>query len=261
MSVEHPVVVITGAGAGIGRACAVRFAQEGARVVVVDRTDADGQETAELLKSMGAKALFVHADVSSEDQCRRFAEAACDAFGRIDVLVANAGVRVFGTILESTEADWDKILGVNLKGVSFSCKAVLPRMIGQKSGAIVLIGSTTAITGRTNMPLYDAAKFGVLSLTRSLAATYGKDGIRVNAVCPSFTLTDFHFRKAAAEGVSPEELRERNKGYGLLGRPGEPEEIAAVVSFMAGKDASFVTGQYLIVDGGYSIGAKTSQRS
>ena len=261
MSVEHPVAVITGAGAGIGRACAVRFAQEGARVVVVDRTDADGRETVAILKSKGAEALFVHADVSAEDQCRHFAESTCDAFGRIDVLVANAGVRVFGTILESTEADWDKILGVNLKGVSFSCKAVLPKMIEQKSGAIVLIGSTTALTGRTNMPLYDAAKFGVLSLTRSLAATYGKDGIRVNAVCPSFTLTDFHFRKAAEQGVSPEELRKRNEGYGLLGRPGEPEEIAAVVSFMAGKDASFVTGQYLIVDGGYSIGARTSQQS
>ena len=261
MTVEHPVAVITGAGAGIGRACAIRFAREGARVVVVDRTDEDGQKTVEILKSQGGEALFVHADVAAEDQCRHFAETAVDAFGRIDVLVANAGVRVFGTLLESTEADWDKILGVNLKGVSFSCKAVLPRMIEQKSGAIVLIGSTTALTGRTNMPLYDAAKFGVLSLTRSLAATYGKDGIRVNAVCPSFTLTDFHFRKAAAQGISPEELRVRNKGYGLLGRPGEPEEIAAVVSFMAGRDASFVTGQYLIVDGGYSIGAKTSQRS
>ena len=132
MSVDHPVVVITGAGAGIGRACAVRFAREGARVVVVDRTEADGRETVELLKSKRAEALFVHADVSAEDQCRRFSEAACDAFGRIDVLVANAGVRVFGTLLESTEADWDKILGVNLKGVAFSCKAVLPRMIGQK---------------------------------------------------------------------------------------------------------------------------------
>jgi NAD(P)-dependent dehydrogenase (short-subunit alcohol dehydrogenase family) len=261
MNNEHPVVVITGAGSGIGRACAVRFAREGARVVVVDRTDADGQETVELLKSEGAEALFVHADVSSEDQCRRFSQSACDAFGRIDILVANAGVRVFGTILESTEEDWDKILGVNLKGVSFSCKAVLPKMIEQKSGAIVLIGSTTALTGRTNMPLYDATKFGVLSLTRSLAATYGADGIRVNAVCPSFTLTNFHFQRAAAQGVSPEELREKNKGYGLLGRPGEPEEIAAVVSFMAGKDASFVTGQYLIVDGGYSIGGRTSQKS
>jgi len=261
MDVEHPVIVITGAGAGIGRACAVRFAKEGARVVVVDRTEADGLETAALLKSGGAKALFVQADVSSEGQCRSFAEAAVNAFGRIDVLVANAGVRVFGTLLESTEEDWDRILAVNLKGVAFSCKAVLPRMIEQGSGAIVLIGSTTAITGRTNMPLYDATKFGILSLTRSLAATHGKDGIRVNAVCPSFTLTDFHFRKAAAQGVSPEELRKHNQGYGLLGRPGEPEEIAAVVSFMAGRDASFVTGQYLIVDGGYSIGARTSQKS
>ena len=107
------------------------------------------------------------------------------------------------------------------------------------------------------MPLYDATKFGVLSLTRSLAATYGKDGIRVNAVCPSLTLTEFHFKKAMAEGITPEKLRERHKGYGLLGRPGEPEEIAAVVYFMASKDASFVTGQYLIVDGGFSIGSKT----
>jgi len=257
MNNEYPVAVITGAGAGIGRACAIRFAQEGVRVVAVDRTDEDGQATVDLVKARGEEAIFVHADVSVEEQCHHFAKTACDTYGRIDVLVANAGVRVFGTILESTEADWDKILGVNLKGVSFSCKAVLPRMIEQKSGAIVLIGSTTAMTGRTNMPLYDATKFGVLSLTRSLAATYGKDGIRVNAVCPSLTLTDFHFRKAAAQGVSPQELRERQKGYGLLGRPGEPEEIAAVVHFMASRDASFVTGQYLIVDGGYSVGSKT----
>lgn len=257
MNHEYPVAVITGGGAGIGRACAVRFAREGLRVVVVDRTDEDGRATVELLKSRGAEALFVHADVAVEEECRHFAKAACDAYGRIDVLVANAGVRVFGTLLESTGDDWDRILGVNLKGVGFSCKAVLPRMIEQQSGAIVLIGSTTALTGRTDMPLYDATKFGVLSLTRSLAATHGKDGIRVNAVCPSLTLTDFHFRKAAARGVSPEELRGRQKGYGLLGRPGEPEEIAAVVHFMASKDASFVTGQYLIVDGGYSIGSKT----
>jgi 2-hydroxycyclohexanecarboxyl-CoA dehydrogenase len=256
MTVEHPVVVITGGGAGIGRASAIRFAREGARVVVVDRSVEDGRETAEILKSNGAEALFVHADVAAEDQCRRFAETALDAYGRLDVLVANAGVRVFGTLLESTEEDWDKILGVNLKGVSFSCKAVLPRMIEQQSGAIVLIGSTTALTGRTNMPLYDATKFGVLSLTRSLAATYGKDGVRVNAICPSFTLTDFHFRRAQAQGISPQELRERNKGYGLLGRPGEPADIAAAIFFMASQEASFITGQYLIVDGGYSIGSK-----
>jgi len=257
MPAERPVVIITGAGSGIGRACAVRFAAEGARVVIVDRADADGRATVELLKSRSAEAVFVYADVSVEKECRDFARAAIDAFGRIDVLVANAGIRVFGTVLDATEEDWDRILSVNLKGVSFSCKAVLPKMIEQKSGALVLIGSTTALTGRTNMPLYDATKFGVLSLTRSLAATYGRNGIRVNAVCPSFTLTEFHFKKAMADGISAETLRERHKGYGLLGRPGEPEEIAAVVHFMTSKDASFVTGQYLIVDGGFSIGSKT----
>jgi len=124
MTGEHPVVIITGAGAGIGKACAIRFASEGARIVVVDWAESDGQATMDFLKSQGKEAIFVHADVSVEDDCRRFAQSAIDTFGRIDVLVANAGIRVFGTILDSTKEDWDRILGVNLKGVSFSCKAV-----------------------------------------------------------------------------------------------------------------------------------------
>jgi 2-hydroxycyclohexanecarboxyl-CoA dehydrogenase len=251
-----PVVIITGAGAGIGKATALRFAREGYRVVVVDWMETDGRATTDRLSSTGAQAIFIHADISSEEQCRGFARAAIDSFGRIDVLVANAGVRVFGTLLEATEDDWDRILAVNLKGTGFSCKAVLPRMIEQGSGALVLISSTTALTGRTDMPLYDATKQGILSLTRSLAAAYGRHGIRVNAVCPSRTLTDFHFRKAEAQGVSREELRKRHEGYGLLGRPGEPEEIAAAIYFMASEEASFITGQHLIVDGGFSVGTK-----
>jgi 2-hydroxycyclohexanecarboxyl-CoA dehydrogenase len=256
MTKDNFVAVITGAGAGIGKACAIRFAKEGARVVVVDRNAADGNATVEHLKSSGKEALFCEADVSREKDCRQFAEATLKHFGRIDVLVANAGIRVFGTVLEATEEDWDKMLAVNLKGVSFSCKAVLPAMIGQKSGAMVLIGSTTAMTGRTDMPIYDATKFGVLSLTRSLAATYGKHGIRVNAVCPSKTITDFHINNARAKGISPEQFRAGFKDYGLLGRAGEPHEVAAAVYFLAGREASFITGQYLMVDGGFSIGAK-----
>lgn len=256
MAPESPVAVITGAGSGIGKACAQRFAHAGARVVVVDYDDEAGQQTVNELQDMGAEAVCCHADVSREQNCIDFARRAIDRFDRIDVLVANAGIRVFGTILDATEDDWDRMLAVNLKGVNFSCKAVLPKMIEQKSGAIVLIGSTTAMTGRTNMPIYDVTKFGVLSLNRSLAATYGRFGIRVNTICPSKTITEFHLNKAKAQGISPDEFRAQFEDYGLLGRAAEPSEIAAAVYFMASEEASFITGQHLMVDGGYSIGAK-----
>jgi NAD(P)-dependent dehydrogenase (short-subunit alcohol dehydrogenase family) len=256
MTNKKPVAIITGSASGIGKACALRFAKEGFRVAVVDREVDAGQATVEYLKSQGSDALFCRADVAVENDCMEFARQTTKAFGRIDVLVANAGIRVFGTLLETTDEDWDKMLAVNLKGVHLSCKAVLPQMIDQKSGSIVLIGSTTAMTGRTNMPIYDVTKFGVLSLNRSLAATYGKHGIRVNTIYPSKTITEFHIARAKAEGLSPEALREQFKDYGLLGRAAEPGEVAAAVYFMASDQASFITGQYLMVDGGYSVGAK-----
>lgn len=256
MDPNKTVAVITGAGSGIGKACALRFAQKGASVVVVDNNAAEGAVTVDLIKSNGKEAVFCQADVSSESDCEQFARFALENYGRIDVLVANAGIRVFGTVLEATEADWDKMLAVNLKGVSFSCKAVVPAMIEQKSGAIVLIGSTTAMTGRTDMPIYDATKFGVLSLNRSLAATYGKYGIRVNTICPAKTITEFHVANARAKGITADQLRESFDNYGLLGRAAEPDEVAAAVYFMASQEASFITGQYLMVDGGVSIGAK-----
>jgi len=225
MPSASPVAVITGSGSGIGKACALKFAHAGACVVVVDCDNEAGQQAVKDLDNMGAEAIFCHADVSREQDCIEFASQAIDRFGRIDVLVANAGIRAFGTILDTTEDDWDRMLAVNLKGVNFSCKAVLPKMIEQGSGAIVLIGSTTAMTGRTNMPIYDVTKFGVLSLNRSLAATYGKFGIRVNTICPSKTITEFHINKAKAKGVSLSKLRAQFDDYGLLGRAGEPAEI------------------------------------
>jgi NAD(P)-dependent dehydrogenase (short-subunit alcohol dehydrogenase family) len=257
MSDQHPVAIVTGAGAGIGRACALRFAKEGARVVVVDLSEADGRATVDLITSHGAKAIFCHADVSVEEKCMGFARSAVESFGRIDILVGNAGIRIPGTLLQMTDKDWDRILGVNLKGVAFSCKAVLPKMIEQKSGAIVLIGSTAALTATSKSPLYDATKYGVIALTRNLAAEYGRNGIRVNAICPALTLTEYHIKRAQPQGISLEELKERNKGYGLLGRTIEPEEVAAAVYFMASKEATMITGQYLLVDGGFSVGAKT----
>jgi len=253
MSMENRVAIVTGGGAGIGKACSIRFAKEGARVIIGDFSKEDGQTTCERIKADGGQAVYCYGDVSREADCHTFAKTAFDNWGRIDILVANAGARVSGSILDATEEDWEKIIGVNLKGVAYSCKAVLPTMIKQHSGAIVIVSSANALVGRSGMPLYDATKAGVLSLTRSLAVAHSKDGIRVNAICPGYTVTDFHERAAAKRGISPQELRARNAGYALLGKPAEPHQIASAVYFMASEDASNITGQYLMVDGGLSV--------
>lgn len=253
MPTEKPVAIVTGGGAGIGKACALRFAREGYRVVIADMSAEDGQATSEQIRAIGGTVIFCQGNVANETDCQAFAQVALDAWGRIDALVANAGARVYGSLLDATEDDWEKIIGVNLKGVAYSCKAVLPTMIQQKSGAVVIISSANALVGRADMTLYDATKAAVLSLTRSLAVAHGKDGVRVNAICPGFTITDFHIRRAAERGVSEQELRANAAGYGLLGRPAEPHQIASAVYFMASEDASHITGQYLLVDGGWSV--------
>lgn len=253
MSVENQVAVVTGGGAGIGKACSIRLAQEGVRVVIGDMSEADGLATCELIQANGGEAVYCSGNVRNESDCHAFAKTALDKWGRIDILVANAGARVGGSLLDATEEDWNTILGVNLKGVAYSCKAVLPTMIKQRSGSIVIISSANAEVGRSGMPLYDATKAAVLSLARSLAVAHGKDRVRINAICPGYTMTDYHERSAAKRGVSPEQLREGTAGYGLLGKPAEPHQIASAVYFMASEDASNVTGQYLMVDGGISV--------
>jgi len=247
------VAVVTGGGAGIGKACCRRFAREGWAVVVGDLSERDGQAVASDIAASGGEAILVRADVGRPADCDALAEAALDRFGRIDALIANAGARVGGSILDATEADWQKIIAVNFRGVSDSCRAVLPTMIEQRTGSIVIVSSANALVGRAGMPLYDATKAAVLSLARSLAVAHGKDGVRVNAVCPGYTMTDFHERRAAREGQTPQQLRERNQGYALLGRPAEPEELANGVWFLASEEGAMVTGQSLFIDGGLSV--------
>lgn len=250
--------MITGGGAGIGQACALRFAKEGYRVLLSDLSAEDGQATCGRIVNEGGEAIFCQGDVSREEDCRAWSRCALEAWGRLDVLVANAGVQVAGSLMEATEADWERIIGVNLKGVAYSCKAVLPAMVEQHKGSIVMISSLNAALGTAHMPIYDASKAGVLALMRSLAIAHGKDGIRVNAIGPGATLTDFHKRRAAQRGMTVQDLRAKMTGYGLLGRAAEPEEIAAVVNFLSSDEASFITGQFLLVDGGISlVGARS----
>ena len=247
------VAIITDSGAGIGKACALRFANAGINIVVTDLSEPAINSTCKIIEDNGGKAIGHQADVSSEEDCHNVAEIALKNWGRIDILVANAGVQIGGSLLDATEADWEKILGVNLKGVAYSCKAVLPNMIEKQSGSIVINSSINALFGTAGMAIYDMSKAGTLGLMRSLAVEHGKSGIRVNAVCPGNTITDFHINKMAEKGNTVEQLREMTKGYGLLGRAAEPEEIANVMYFLASDESSFITGQAIIADGGFSV--------
>jgi 2-hydroxycyclohexanecarboxyl-CoA dehydrogenase len=221
--------------------------------LVADISGTAVDSTCKIIADNGGKAAGCQADVSSEKDCQTFAETALQTWGRIDTLVANAGVQDGGSLLDTNESDWEKILGINLKGAAYSCKAVLPNMIENQGGTIVINSSLNALFGNPGMAIYDMSKAGTLGLMRSLAVEYGDQGIRVNAVCPGATITDFHINRMAKEGISVEQLREMTKGYGLLGRAAEPVEIANVMYFLGSDESSFMTGQAIVADGGFSV--------
>jgi meso-butanediol dehydrogenase/(S,S)-butanediol dehydrogenase/diacetyl reductase len=253
MDGEPRVALITGGARGIGNACVEHFTRKDYAVVFTDVSAEDGDHVAAAFAAQGRRVAFVPGDVSQEADCVHAVQAAVTRFGRLDVLVANAGVQTPGSLLDSTTEDWHHVLAVNLLGVVYVCKAALPVMIAQGAGAIVVVSSLNALRGFPGMAAYDASKAAVLAVVRDIAVEHGARGIRANAVCPGATLTDFHIRNAAKRGVSESALRDSTKGYGLLGRVAEPSEIAAVIGFLAGPDASFITGETLVADGGYSI--------
>lgn len=250
---NQKVAIVTGGAAGIGKACALRLVKEGIRVVINDISEDNGVTTCNLIKDQGGAAHFVQGNIADDDVCRELAETALHNWGRIDILVANAAARNFTRFIETTDAEWDSMLAVNLKGTAQTCKAVLPAMVEQKSGTIVLMSSVHYLEGRMDMPIYDVTKAGIVSMARSLAIEYGPANIRVNAVCPGLTITDFHINKATEEGRDPSQLC--NVEFGALKRTAEPSEIAGAVYFLCSEDASYVTGHALMVDGGFSIGS------
>lgn len=254
MTQPAPVSIVTGGAAGIGRACVEYFAARGYRVVAADVDGAAAEAAAgAIAAATGQEVLGLACDVASATECQGAADAALARWGRIDVLVGNAGVQTGGRLIDATEADWDRLVAVNLKGLVNSCRAVLPAMIAQRDGRIVLVSSINALRSPPGMAIYDMTKTGVIGLMRSLAVDHGRDGVRANAVCPGATLTDHHIRAAAARGQTVDDLRRRTAGYGLLGRVAEPAEIAAAIHFLASDAASFVTGETLVVDGGFTI--------
>jgi meso-butanediol dehydrogenase/(S,S)-butanediol dehydrogenase/diacetyl reductase len=250
------VALIAGAASGIGRACAELFAERGYRVVLADFDDERLERARSVIAGNGGDATALPLDIADPAACEAAAATVVRTCGRIDVLVANAGIQVGGSLLETADEDWQRILAVNLNGTAYSARAVIPAMLDRGSGAIVITSSVNALVGTPGMAVYDMSKAAVLGLTRSLAAEYGSRGIRVNAVCPGNTLTDFHLDAMASKGLSADDVREKTRGYGLLGRIAEPREIARAIAFLAGDDASFITGQALAVDGGFSVAGR-----
>ncbi len=249
---DKQVAVITGAAAGIGLATARRLGSEGCRLALLD-SDEPGLQAA--LRSLMASDLEV-VGLCGEAADSRTVEAlvglALEHWDRLDVVVANAAARAFGPLVEPgapQDTDWERLCAVNLRGTAEVCRAgaTAIRVCGTR-GAMVLVGSVHALVGRSGMPIYDATKAGILGLARSLAVELAPDGIRVNSVCPGFTITEFHLRRAAAEGRTEGELRATSAG--LFGRPADPSEIAAAIAFLASGDASYITATNLMVDAG-----------
>ena len=255
MRLLDKTAIITGAGAGIGAATALLFCREGASVTLVDADLAALDRTLEAIKlALPHARLLVHtADVSDEAQALAAVEKTLQAWGKLDILVNNASMRNYSALANATTAEWQAMVGVNLIGCANYAKAALPALRLSGKGSIVNVASCYAVTGRKGMGLYDATKAAQLAMTRTLAFEEAAHGVRVNAVCPGSTLTDFHINKATAAGKDIEKLKTERQTTSLLGRWASPEEIAAPILWLASDEASFITGTSLMVDGGLSI--------
>ena len=255
MRLLEKTAIITGAGAGIGAATALLFCREGASVTLVDTDPVALNRTQEAIKLRlpNARLLAHTADVSDETEALAAVEKTLGAWGKLDILVNNASMRNYSSLATATSAEWQAMVGVNLIGCANYAKAALPALRLSGKGSIVNVASCYAVTGRKGMGLYDATKAAQLAMTRTLAFEEAAHGVRVNAVCPGSTLTDFHINKATAAGKDIEKLKTERQTTSLLGRWASPEEIAAPILWLASDEASFITGTSLMVDGGLSI--------
>lgn len=240
------VALVTGASRGIGRAIAVELASAGARVFCVSTKAGGCDETVAACRASGAQAAALVADVSKAEQVDALAKALLDDAGKLDILVNNAGVTKDGVFLRMSDADFDQVLGVNLKGAFLICRAFARGMVKARAGRMINIGSVVGLTGNAGQANYSASKAGLVGLTKSLAQELGGRNITVNLVAPGFITTDM------TAGLA-DELKSGMQQRIPLGRFGAPEEVAAAVRYLASDAAAYVTGQVLVVDGGLAM--------
>jgi NAD(P)-dependent dehydrogenase (short-subunit alcohol dehydrogenase family) len=248
MSFNGQVAIVTGAAKGIGWGIAKVMAEKGAKVVVVDWDEKNGKKSAEQIRKAGGDALFVKCDVSNESQVKDMIQATLARYGRIDVLVNNAGIGVYKSVIDATSEDWDRCLDVNLKGQFLCCKYAIPHMQAIGKGAIVNISSVHSFATVNGVAPYAASKGGITSLTRNMAIDYGPT-IRVNSIAPGWVLTPLI--QSIFDGYDdPAQQQREVERRQVMKRIGRPEDIGYAVAFLACDEASFITGAQLFVDGG-----------
>jgi len=253
MRLKNKTAIITGGTSGIGKATALRFAEEGADLVVTGRRVSLGKVVEAECRQKGVRCVFVEADHSKVEDCQRVVEIALKEFNRIDILFNNAGIVTKGTAETTSDETWQDTLNINVTAVWKMCQLVLPQMKKQGKGVIVNNGSDWSVVAGKNAFPYIMSKGAVGMMTKAMALDYARDGIRVNAICPGDTFVDRWMEKGYFEGSDPVKIEDAIKEaseYLPMGRFGKPEEIANAVVFLASDEASFVTGHLLLVDGG-----------
>jgi NAD(P)-dependent dehydrogenase (short-subunit alcohol dehydrogenase family) len=259
MKLKDKVSIVTGAASGIGKATAINFAREGAPVMCADVNAEGAEATARQIADTGGQAASIRANVAKEDDVKEMVAQTVGRWGRLDVLFNNAGIGIGMPVTQMPVEEWDRLMGINLRGVFLGCKHAIPEMLKNGGGSIVSTASDAGLRGSAFLSAYCASKAGVILLTKSLAVEWGGQGIRINCVCPGVIQTPILDPLIAMSqqttGATPDQQWKRMGDMHPIGRVGQPEEVAKAVTFLASNEASFITGIAMPVDGGLEAGA------